>query len=374
MAKDFYDVLGVSKQASGDEIKSAYRKLAKKYHPDLNPNNEEANKSFKEVNEAYSVLGDEKKRSNYDQFGNAEGNPFGANGGGGFSGFGGNEGFGFDDLFGNIFGNFGGMRSSGTREPVGDDIRTKITLTFEEAVFGCTKDVNITKVELCPHCHGTGAKGGTAFETCSACGGSGKIRFQQQSFLGTVIREQPCSVCGGTGKVIKEKCSECGGKGYVRKNITLSVSIPAGVADGQSLTMRGKGNEATGGNGDLTIFLTVLAHPMLVREGNDLLLTINIPFVDALLGTTVTIPLAKGFYELSIPPLTQSGAVFRLKSKGVKAVRGNNFGDLIVTMKTEAPKTLDKKQKEALENLKESIKETSYTKYKTYIEKLNKMK
>ena len=375
MAKDYYDILGVSKDASEDEIKSAYRKLAKKYHPDLNKDNPDATAKFKEVNEAYEILGDAKKRSNYDQFGSADGNPFGA-GGQGFSGFGGDfeGGFGgFSDIFSNIFGGgFGG--GSRRSEPVGTDIGMRLTLSFEEAVFGVKKTIQVLRTTLCNDCNGTGAKNGTEYTTCSACGGKGKVRYQQSTFLGTVINETTCSSCGGTGKQIKEKCNCCNGKGYKKENATIEVNVPAGVDNGQILSVPNKGNEAKGGCGDLRIELNVTPHAMLKRDGADLYLEVYVPYVDCLLGSEITVPLVKGTYKLTIPPLTQSGTLFRLKGKGIKRLHGSTNGDIIVTVKSEVPKSLDKKTKEMLKEIKEQTSSSSYPKAKDYENKISKLK
>lgn len=375
MAKDYYDILGVSKEASDDEIKSAYRKLAKKYHPDLNKDNPDATAKFKEVSEAYEVLGDSTKRSNYDRFGNADGNPFG-NGsqgfGGGFGGFQDAD-FSFGDIFSNIFG--GGFGGGGRRsEPVGSDIRMRMNLTFEEAVFGVKKTITVTRTTVCNDCNGTGAKNGTEYTTCSACNGRGKIRYQQDTFLGTVVNESVCSNCKGTGKQIKEKCSCCSGKGYVKANTSIEVNVPAGVDNGQILTVPNKGNEAKGGCGNLRIDLSVASHPMLRREDNDLYIEVFVPYIDCILGTTINVPLVKGVYKLTIPALTQSGTLFRLKGKGIKKVNGSSYGDILVTVKSEVPKSLDKQTKEMLTKLKEESNISSYPKAKDYESKISKLK
>lgn len=381
MAKDYYDILGVSKSASDDEIKSAYRKLAKKYHPDLNKDNPEATTKFKEVNEAYEVLGDSTKRANYDQYGSADGNPF-AGGNGGFGGFG-NGGFSgsfngssFEDL-GDIFsGFFGGGFGGGARRsaPVGSNIRTRLTLSFEEAVFGTKANIKVTRTTMCADCNGTGAKNGTEYTTCSACGGKGKIRYQQNTFLGTVINEQICDTCHGTGKQIKTKCGCCGGKGFVKNNVDIEISIPAGVDDGQILTLRGKGNEDKGGAGDLNVELTVESHSMLKRDGVDLSMDVFVPYTDCLLGTEIEVPLVKGTYKLTIPPLTASGTIFRLKGKGIKRLHGSTNGDIIITIKSEVPKTLDKKVKELLGKIKDETNKSMYPKSKDYENKIQKLK
>lgn len=372
MAKDLYEVLGVDKNASDEDIKSAYRKLAKKYHPDLNKDNPSAQEKFKEINQAYEVLGDKQKRSNYDQFGSADGNPFGQGGtqggfGGGFSDFGDI----FSNIFGGGFGGFGGQ--SRTRDPIGSDIDMRINLTFEEACFGCKKSINVTRTELCAECDGTGAKNGTAFTTCSSCGGKGKIRMQQQTFLGTVINETICRVCNGSGKSIKDKCMVCGGKGNNRVTSDIEINIPGGINEGQTLTLQGRGNQAKGGSGDLHLFVSVGKHAFLTREEFDLVFTLNLPFVDLILGTEVQIPLVTGSYTLKIPELTQSGTTFRVKGKGVKKLKGLGYGDLLVTIQSEAPKTLDKELKIALQGIKGN-KKVSYAKYSNFKDKMDKWK
>ena len=369
--KDYYNILGVEKSASADEIKSAYRRLAKKYHPDLNQNNAEAAEKFKEVSEAYEVLGDEKKRSNYDQFGSADGQPnfgdfFGGNGGfGGFS-----EGFGgFGDIFGDIFGAFGGRGRSVEK---GEDIELQINLSLEEAAFGVSKEFTIPKVEKCSSCKGTGAKDGKEFSSCSTCHGTGRVRYSQQTIFGTTIQEGPCKECNGTGKIVKEKCSDCNGKGYKKVSKTIKINIPAGIDNGQTITMRGEGNAPVreGVNGDLRIYVQVSPHKILVRNGFDLHLELYVPFTLALLGGKVKIPTLNGEYELEIKELTQSGTIMRLKNKGIKHLNKNIYGDLIVTIKTEAPKTIDKKTKELLKQFSENISQNNYPKFESYLKKI----
>ena len=375
--KNYYDILGVGKDASPDEIKSAYRKLAKKYHPDVNKE-PGADEKFKEVNEAYECLSDPTKKSNYDQFGSASGpQGFGGFGNGGFGGF---EGFGgFDDLgdiFGNIFGGFGGGRnaraSTGAR---GEDLQVQITLSFEEAVFGVKKDITLSRVESCSHCHGTGARNGTEYTTCSECHGSGRVRYTENSLFGRVIREGICKNCNGTGKEIKEKCSECNGNGYKKVNSTITVNIPAGIDDGQVITMRGKGNcgKRGGEDGDLHIIVKVKEHKILVREGFDLTLKLYVPFYTLLLGGEVEIPLPKGTTTLTIPELTQSNTIFKLKGKGIKNLNKEAYGNLIVTVIAETPKTLSKTDKKTLEELKKSIKPDNFTRFKDYQKNINNL-
>ena len=381
MAKDFYEILGVDKKASQDEIKSAYYKLAKKYHPDLNKSPEAAEK-LKEINEAYGCLGDAEKRKNYDQFGNAEGNPFGAgNGAGGFdfSGFG-NSGFGtgggfnfnFDDLFSGF--GFGGESSQTRKKTVGDDLALKINLTFEEAALGCTKTFTFTRVEKCEHCSGTGAKGGKV-STCSTCNGTGQVRYTQNSIFGRIVNVGRCNECGGTGKVAKEKCDFCSGNGTVRKQRTITVTIPAGIDDGQEMTIAGEGN-ANGSStqkGNLYLRISVAPHKLLVRKGYDLYITVPIPFTTSLLGGKITVPVVGGKVTIDIPELTQTGTVFTVKGKGIKKLKKLGSGDLYITVNIEMPKNLDRATKEKLKQATENISGTSYTKCKDYDSTVSKL-
>ena len=364
--KDYYSILGVDKSASDDEIKSAYRRLAKKYHPDLNKTEEAANK-FKEINEAYEVLGDSKKRANYDQFGSAEGNPFGGAGAQGFGDFFGGNG-GFSDIFSDFFSAFGGGGQTRGQER-GQDINIAMNLTFEEAAFGCEKVVTLGKLEKCSSCNGTGAKNGTEFTTCSECGGTGRVRYQQNTFLGTTIREAACPKCNGMGKIIKEKCADCGGKGYQKINKTITIKFPAGIDDGQTLRIRGEGNAAirSGVNGDLNVKVSLLPHKVLIRKGSDLYMDLYVPFTTALLGGKVDVPILGGKYSLNIPSLTASGTVMRIKNKGVKILNRDSYGDLLVTVKAECPKKLDKDLKAKLEEIAGSLNDSDYTKYSNFL-------
>lgn len=367
--KNYYDILGVGKDASPEDIKSAYRKLAKKYHPDINKT-DEATEKFKEINEAYECLSDPTKKSNYDQFGSASGpQGFGGFGGnGGFGDFGGFSDFGdFGDIFSNIFG--GGFgQDARVRGQRGEDLQVQITLSFEEAVFGVTKEITVPRVESCSHCSGTGAKNGTEYSKCTDCNGTGQVRYTEQSIFGRTIRQGPCKTCNGTGKIIKTKCAECNGNGYRKTNSEISVKVPAGIDDGQVLTMRGKGNcgKRGGEDGDLHIIIKVKEHRLLVRDGFDLHLKLYVPFYTLLLGGEIEIPLAKGTTTLTIPELTQSNTIFKLKGKGIKYLNRETYGNLIVTVVAETPKTLSKTDKKAIEELKKSIKTDSFARYKDY--------
>ena len=371
-SKDYYSILGVDKSASADEIKSAYRRLAKKYHPDINPSEEAANK-FKEINEAYEVLGDDKKRANYDQYGSPDGPQFGGGGGaGGFGDFFSGGGGGFSDIFSDIFSAFGGGGAQSQRVmEKGDDIFVNIVLSFEEACFGVEKNITFNKIEKCPDCKGTGAKNGKEFSVCPDCKGTGRVRFQQNTMFGTTIREAGCTTCNATGKIIKEKCSTCNGKGYSKISKTVKVKVPAGIDDGQTIRMRGEGNAPVrdGINGDLNIHVSVSPHKVLVRKGNDIYLDLYIPFTKALLGTKIEIPTLKGPYVLTIPELTPSGTVMRLKNKGVKVLNRDAYGDMLVSIKAEPPKNMDRATKKAIEELDGKIDEKSYTKYQNFLSK-----
>ena len=363
--KDYYEILGVSKSADADEIKSAYRRLAKKYHPDLNKTPEAAEK-FKEINEAYEVLGDDKKRANYDQYGSADGPQF-QGGAGGFSDFfGGGQGFGggFSDIFSDIFSAFGGGGATRGRMR-GDDINIAMKLSFDEAVFGVEKIITFNRIETCSKCNGTGAKGGKDFTTCPDCRGQGRVRYQQNTPFGMSIREGACQRCGGTGKIIKEKCDECSGRGVKRAQAQVRVKVPAGIDDGQTIRMRGEGNSVSNGdNGDLNIKVSVSEHKIFKRVDTDLLFDLYVPFTTCLLGGKVEIPLTKGTMTLEIKEGTQSGTVMRIKGKGVKVLNRESYGDMLVTIKSEPPKTMTKQ----IEN---SLSENDFPKNKEF---KNKMK
>ncbi len=369
MAKNYYETLGVDKNASSDEIKSAYRKLAKQYHPDLNKSEDAATK-FKEINEAYECLSDPQKKANYDQFGSSEGpQGFGSNAGGGFSGFGG-----FEDIF-NMFSGFGGNGARASSKTQGEDINVRINISFKEACLGGSKSISISRIESCDDCKGTGAKNGKEFTTCSSCGGTGQVKKVQNTLFGQMVNVTTCSQCGGTGKIIKEKCSSCGGKGYNKRARTMTINIPAGVNDGQILTLRNEGNSSLNGgpNGNLNIILTVGTHELLTRKDCNLYITIPIPFTVAMLGGEVKVPTVNEIVALKIPELTQSGTVFKLKGKGVKMLRRDSYGDLFVTITTEFPKSLDKKTKDSLQEIASNVSDGSYQKYRDYVLKLNKL-
>ncbi|MGM9967745.1 MAG: molecular chaperone DnaJ [Rummeliibacillus sp.] len=344
--RDYYEVLGIAKTASKDEIKKAYRKLSKKYHPDLNkePGAEE---KFKEIAEAYEVLSDDQKRARYDQFGHQDPNQ----GFGGFGGFSGSEGFGgFEDIFSSFFGGGGRTRRDPNAPRKGDDLQYRMTISFEEAVFGKEKEIEIPREETCETCHGTGAKPGTSKETCSYCNGSGQTSETVNTPFGQMVNRRTCSHCQGTGQIIKEKCSTCHGAGTVKKRKKIKVNIPAGVDDGQQLRLSGQGEAGINGGpaGDLYIVFHVRASDKFERDGDDIYLELPITFPQAALGDEIEVPTINGKVKMKIPAGTQSGDRFRLKGKGVKNVHGYGTGDQHVIVQIKTPKKLTEKQKELL--------------------------
>jgi len=353
--RDYYEVLGVDKSADESAIKKAYRSLAKKYHPDMNPGDAQAEKNFKEVNEAYAVLSDPEKKAKYDQYGHAA---FEAGGGGygDFSGFGGMD-FDISDIFSSFFG--GGMGGSGSarRGPVrGDDINVRITLDFEEAVFGVKKEISYQRVQKCGECSGTGAAKGTSPKTCSTCGGSGRVRVQQRTPLGIMQTQKTCDACRGTGKIVEKACDACRGNGYVRTTKKLEVTIPAGIDDGQRIVLSGQGSDGRDGGpaGDLYIFVTVRPHRMFERDGSDVYCEVPISFTEAALGAEIDIPTLEGTEKYEIPEGTQTGTTFTLRQKGIPVVNSKNRGSLHITVKVEVPKDLSGEQKDLLRKFAES--------------------
>ena len=348
--RDYYEVLGISKTADDAEIKKAYRVLAKKYHPDMNPGDAEAEKKFKEDSEAYAVLSDPEKRRQYDQFGHAA---FEGGGAGGFGGFDFNSAD-FGDIFGDIFGDFfgGGRRRGANNGPMkGANIRTSVRITFEEAVFGVSKEIELTLKDECATCHGTGAKPGTSPETCTKCGGKGQVVFTQQSFFGTVRNVQSCPECNGTGKVIKEKCADCHGTGYIANRKKIQVSIPAGIDNGQSVRIRDKGEPGTNGGprGDLLVEVIVARHPIFQRQDYNIFSTVPISFAVAALGGDVVVDTVDGKVIYEVKPGTQTDTKVRLKGKGVPSLRNKEVrGDHYVTLVVETPEKLSGEAKELL--------------------------
>ena len=364
MAKrDYYEVLGVSKNASEDEIKKAYRKIAIKYHPDRNPDDKEAEEKFKEAAEAYDVLHDPQKRQQYDQFG------FDGPNMGGFGGFGGGGGFSMDDIFsmfGDVFGGrgggFGGFGGGGRRQPAqyrGADLRLKVRLTLKEIATGVTKKFKVRKDVPCEHCHGTGAEGGSGSETCPNCHGSGMEIRTQQSIFGMMQTQTTCHVCDGEGTIIRNKCHHCHGEGIVKGEEVIEIKIPAGVAEGMVVNVPGKGNAGkhNGVNGDIQVFIEEEADETFIRDGNNLLYNLLLDFPTATLGGTVDIPTIEGGnVKIKIEPGTQPGKTLRLRDKGLMPVQGygNEKGDLIVNISVYIPKTLSRDEKEAIERFRDS--------------------
>ena len=377
--RDYYEVLGVAKNADAAEIKKAYRKLALKYHPDRNPGDKEAEEKFKEAAEAYDVLSNEEKRRRYDQFGHA-------GVGGGAGGFGGG-GMSMDDIFahfGDIFGSFGGFGGFGgggrsaRRVNRGSNLRVKVKLNLEEIAAGVEKKIKVKKYVACQHCNGTGAKDGKSYSTCSTCKGTGQVTRVQNTILGAMQTTSTCPTCGGEGRIINDKCPHCGGEGVLLSEEVITLNIPAGVADGMQLSLSGKGNAARRGgvNGDLIVLIEEEEHPDLIRDGNDLLYNVFVSFPEAVLGETVEIPTIEGKAKVKIEPGTQPGKVLRLRSKGLPSVNGYGTGDLLVNVSVYVPEALSKDEKKALEEMEgsdnfkpnASIKEKIFRKFKSLFE------
>ena len=361
--RDFYEVLGVKKGASEDELKKAYRKLAKENHPDLHPGDKECEARFKEINEAYEVLSDPDKRAKYDQFGHAAFDPSqGFGGGGGFGGF---EGFGgFGDIFSDIFGGGFGFGGGGGRNPnaprKGDNLRATVNIKFEEAAFGVKKDVFVSKIEQCPDCKGTGCAEGTTAEVCPDCKGTGTVMSTKRTPFGMVQSSEQCPKCKGRGKIIHSPCKTFRGMGSVRRQHKVSVSIPAGIDDGQTISLKGQGNAGLNGGpaGDLLITVLVQPHARFERDGASILLDQEISFAQAALGAEVEVPTLDGKVKLNIPEGTQSGTTFRLKGKGVPFLRNGGRGDQFVTVNVAVPRGLTSTQKDALRQYAETMGET----------------
>lgn len=356
--RDYYEVLGVSKDADEATLKKAYRQVAKKYHPDMNPGDTEAEKKFKEASEAYAVLSDPEKRRQYDQYGHAafEGGAGGAGGFGGFD-FGGAD---FSDIFGDIFGDLfggGGRRGRASQGPMkGANIRKSVRITFEEAVFGCEKELDVVLKDPCTTCGGSGAKPGTSPETCPKCGGKGQVVYTQQSFFGTVQNVQTCPDCHGTGKIVREKCPDCGGTGYISNRKKISVTIPAGIDNGQSVRIREKGEPGVNGGprGDLLVEVTVSRHPIFQRQDMHIFSTVPISFAQAALGADIKIKTVDGDVIYTVKPGTKTDTKVRLKGKGIPSVRNSQVrGDHYVTLVIQTPEHLSHEAKEALRKFDE---------------------
>lgn len=376
--RDYYEVLGVSKTATSDDLKKAYRKLAKQYHPDMNPGDKTAEAKFKEVNEAYEVLNDPGKRSRYDQFGHAGVDPSaggGASYGGGFGGF--DVGDIFESFFGGGFGGFGG--SSRTRNPNapirGNDMNINIGLSFMEAAKGCKQQIQIQRQETCEECGGSGARKGTSAETCSECSGTGQVKVQQRTPIGVIQTTRTCSKCGGKGKIVKEPCQSCHGSGRVRHSRTLEVNVPAGIDDGQTFVLRGQGDQGINGgpSGDVNVMVGLRPDPLFERDGFDVWCDIPLTFTQAVLGDEIVVPTIDGKVKYSVPEGTQPGTVFRLRNKGIQYVNGRGRGDQYVKVNIEVPRNLSAKQKDTLREFDKLGSDKNYEKRKSFFDKLKNM-
>ena len=375
--RDYYEVLGLKKGASDDEIKKAFRKMAMKYHPDKNPGDKSAEEKFKEINEAYAVLSDPDKKDKYDRFGHAGVDPnagFGGGGfGGGFGGFGGFEDI--FDMFGGAFSGFGGGGRSGARRNgprKGSDLQKSLTIDFEEAAFGTKKQIRINKFVKCKTCDGSGAASGTSKKQCTKCGGSGEVRTAQRTPLGTFQSVSPCPDCNGTGEINETPCRDCGGSGRVKENVTISINIPAGVDNDSVIPIKGQGEPGINGgpDGDLYIVINVKPHKLFERRGQDLWLEIPITFDQAALGDDIVVPTLEEKVSYKVPAGTQPGTVFRLKGKGIKSVRSSKKGDLYVKVTLEVPTKLNSKQKKAIAAMGKSVTSECYHKKSSFLDSI----
>ena len=369
--RDYYEVLGVSKGATDADLKKAYRSLAKKYHPDMNPGDKEAEQRFKEVNEAYAILSDAEKRQQYDQFGHAAFEAGGAGSGGGFGGM--DFGDIFSSFFGGGFGGFGGGGGSSRNRAIpGEDVYARVVLSFEEAVFGCKKEISFNRVEACGDCKGSGAAPGTSPETCETCRGTGQVTVRTQTPFGMMQQSRACSGCRGTGKIVRTPCKNCRGSGYVKLTKTMEFTIPAGIDNGNRIVQRGMGSAGRNGgpHGDLIIEVKVRPHAIFEREGNHIYCEIPITFTQAALGAEIDIPTLDGKEKFTVPEGTQGGAVFTLRGKGIADVNTKRKGDLILTLTVEVPKNLSQKQKELLQEFAKSCGEANNQKSSGFFKKL----
>ncbi len=371
--RDYYEVLGVSKNATEDDLKKAYRKVAKQYHPDLHPGDKEAEAKFKEANEAYAVLSDPQKRQQYDQFGHAAFDQSAGGGGfgGGFSGFG-DFGDIFDSFFGDGFGGFGGGGTRRNGQQRGRDLQKSVKISFKESVFGVKKEISVTKNERCSECNGSGAAKGTSPETCSGCNGSGTVRKVQRTPIGNIQTTGTCPSCNGTGKIIKNPCKNCNGNGVERKTKKIEINIPAGIDDGQAITLRGEGEPGknNGPMGDLYIEIQVTPDKIFKRSGFDIYVELPITYAEAALGGKVVVPTISEKIEMTIPEGTQHGAKFMLKGKGIPYLRGGGVGNQYVIVKLEVPKKLNQKQKDLLKKFDEACEGSNHTGRKNFFSTL----
>lgn len=373
MAKDYYSILGLDRNASDEDIKKAFRKLALQYHPDRNPGDKSSEEKFKEINEAYQVLSDPEKKSQYDQFGTTD-----FNGQGGFGGFDFGGGFqdfgGFGDIFETIFGGgFGGFSGGKSNRPQrGADLQYTLNLTFEEAAFGATKEIEINRSEECKKCNGTGAKPGTRPITCDKCGGTGQVRISRRTGFGNFTSVTTCDKCGGKGTIIREPCLDCHGSGRVKRKRKITIKVPAGVDNGNTIPLRGEGEPGTRGGdyGDLYVNINVMPHKIFKRDGFDVICEIPVSFPQATLGAEIDVPTIDGLVKYAIPEGTQSGTIFRLKGKGIPKIRGYGRGDEIIRIIVEVPKRLNEKQKELLRHFAESCGEDVNEQRKSFFDKM----
>lgn len=369
--RDYYEVLGVAKTATDDEIKKAYRTLAKKYHPDLNGGDKDCEAKFKEVNEAYEVLSDPQKRARYDQFGHEDPRAGGA--GGGYGDFTGGFGGGFDDIFSAFFGGGfggGGQRARGPQR--GDDLRYDLTITFEEAAFGCEKEISVTRDENCEECGGTGARKGTQPTQCPTCHGTGQVQSFVNTPIGRVSNVRVCDACHGQGTIINDPCPKCSGRGRVRRNRKITIKIPAGIDNGMQIPLRKQGEPGLRGgeNGDLYIFVTVKPHKLFTRENYDLYCDVTVSFTQAALGGEIDVPTLNGMIKHNLPEGTQPGTVIRLRGQGIQNLRGAGKGDLYIKVNVEIPRKLTDKQKELLRQFDETLTGKEYEAKKSFFERV----
>ncbi|MCH5209222.1 MAG: molecular chaperone DnaJ [Oscillospiraceae bacterium] len=377
--RDYYEVLGLQKGASDADIKKAYRKLAKQYHPDLNPDNPEAEEKFKEINEANQVLSDPEKRAKYDRFGHAG---IDSSYGGGANFTGGFDGIDLGDIFADIFGGFGGggfssRASSGSSAKRGSDIAVTLEISFMEACKGVSKDVKVSCLEECPECKGSGAAPGSAVNTCPDCNGRGVVTVQQRSMFGMMQTQRPCTKCGGKGKIIEKPCTKCVGSGRTTQTKIISVKVPAGVDNGITLSVRGKGSAGVNGgaSGDLKVRISVKSDPVFKRDEDDILIEFPITYMQAVCGAEIEVPTIDGMVSYKVPAGTQPGQVFRLRGKGVQRLQRSegDRGDQLVKMVVEVPKNLNKKQKDALIAFDETLDDKNYEKRKGFFDRIKDM-
>lgn len=378
--RDYYEVLGLQKGASEEEIKKAFKSMARKYHPDLHPGDKEAEAKFKEVNEAYGVLSDSEKRARYDQFGHAGVDPNfgGAGGADGFGGFGD-----MGDIFESIFGGFGGFGGGGRSAASnanaprrGGDIHTDVRISFMEACQGVKKTISFAHMDACPQCHGTGADSNTTKQTCPECNGRGSVKTNQRTPFGVISSTRACSRCGGRGEIVTNPCSKCKGSGRIRNTANLELNIPAGIDDGETIRISGKGDAGVNGGsaGDAYVTIQMQSHPLFERDGSDIYCDIPITYAQAVLGAEITVPTIDGDVKYEIPEGTQSGTKFRLRGKGVKMLRRDTRGDQYVTVSVEVPKKLTKRQKDLLRDFDDSLDEKNHSKREGFFDKLSKLK